>query len=95
MEEKPTKADDISIETIQNLPNNYANGFNIMAGNADIVITLLLNGKPDQAINMSFTTAKTLALGLNNIIQQLEARTGMDIKTTFHIEEHLSNSDKL
>lgn len=93
-EDQLVKAEDISLSTIQNLPSSYANGFNVMAGNADIVITLLLNGEPTQVINMSFTTAKTFAQGLNNVIQFIENKTGMDIKTTHHIDKSLNETNQ-
>lgn len=93
-EDKFTKAEDNVLTAIQALPHSYANGFNVMAGNADLIITLLLNGQQTQVVNMSFSTAKTLAQGLSNVIQYLEATTGMDIKTTHHIEKTLSEVDK-
>jgi len=60
----------------------YVNGFQIAVGNADMIINLQRNGKFFERINLSFTVAKSLAQALTEVVQQVEVKSGMDIKTT-------------
>lgn len=71
------------------IPETYINGFQIAAGQADIILILQRNGKNVETINLSFTIAKTLAQGLSEVVQKFETETGMNIKTTKDIAEHL------
>lgn len=66
-------------------PEVYVNGFTQAVGLADIVILFERNGFPVSVTNMSYTTAKTLALGLNELIGQLEAHTQRDMLTTMDV----------
>ena len=61
------------------LPHHYFNGFAINLSNADIGLVLLLNNHPVDAVNMSFSTAKTLAVKLGTMISDLEKATGHEI----------------
>ncbi len=74
------------------IPEEYANGFQILAGQADVVMILQRNGKSVESINMSFTVAKSLAQALSEVIQQIEAATGMDIKTSKQIAKSLGEN---
>lgn len=62
--------------------HHYVNGFQLNLSNADVNGILLLNGVPEIAVSMSFTTAKTLAVALNEMIAALEKVTGRSIMTT-------------
>ena len=75
------------------LPQTYANGFQVVAGQSDVIVILQRNGKDVEVINLSFTVAKTLAQGLNKIVQLIESKTGMDIKTTHDIAKSLEETD--
>lgn len=67
----------------------YFNGFQLNLSNADIGVLLMLNNQPTAALNMSYTTAKTLAEGLNEIVATLEKVTGRDIMTTKQVAHGL------
>lgn len=64
------------------LPNFYFNGFQLALSNADINGVLMLNNQPSIAISMSYTTAKTLAIALNDMVKTLETVTQHEIMTT-------------
>ena len=64
------------------LQNIYFNGFQLGLSNADINGLLVLNGTPQVGISMSYTTAKTLATQLNELIHTLESVTKHKIMTT-------------
>jgi hypothetical protein len=53
----------------------YANGFEIAITGADVVINLTYNGRPLCALNLSFTTAKALGVGLSGIMADLEQKS--------------------
>lgn len=73
------------------LPVNsvYFNGFVLGLSNADMNLTLVLDGQPVTKLNLSFTTAKTLQEKLGEVVQKLEAVTKQNIMTTEQIEEGL------
>jgi hypothetical protein len=73
------------------IPNYYVNGFANALGTGDIVIALETNGKPVASVNMSYTVAKTLALGLSQIIATLETATGKTMLTTHEMEKALAS----
>ncbi|MBL8646449.1 MAG: hypothetical protein JNL46_04290, partial [Sphingosinicella sp.] len=64
------------------LPNVYFNGFQLGLSNADVNGVLMLNNQPSIAISMSYTTAKTLAVALNDMVETLEKVTRREIMTT-------------
>lgn len=68
-------------------PKIYFNGFVNIIGAGDILMVLEKNGKPAAVINTSYSVAKTLALKLNGLIQQLEHATDNKIMTTDHIDK--------
>ena len=61
------------------LSHTYFNGFSITMSNADIGILLMLNNEPASAVSMSFSTAKTLAKKLGDMIATLERESGHEI----------------
>lgn len=83
------------LNTLSNeqVPELYANGYNISSSASDIVLVLLRNGRTVQTINISFTLAKTLAIGLNDVVQHIEKKANMDIKTTHDIAKSLEESN--
>jgi hypothetical protein len=60
----------------------YFNGFQLALSNADVNALVILNGTPQLNLSMSYTTAKTLAVALNDLINTLEKVTGREIMTT-------------
>ena len=72
----------------------YFNGFSMGVGNGDVIITLLLQGKPIQTLNVSYTIAKTLGIAISEGIKQLEQKCGRQIMTATEVGEGLSESGK-
>lgn len=64
------------------VPKIYANGYIIGQTVSDSFILLQQNGHPISILNLSFTAAKSLSIGLKNMIEQLESDTGQSIMTT-------------
>lgn len=64
------------------IPSFYFNGFQMNLSNADVGAVLLLNNQPQLSLNMSYTTAKTLAEALQEIVGALEKVTKQAIMTT-------------
>lgn len=71
------------------LPQLYFNGFQIGLTNSDISLIMLCNGQPKSIASISFTTAKTLHIGLGEMITALEGATGRTIMTMQDIGEGL------
>ena len=64
-----------------NIPQLYCNGFALQASGLDTLMVLERNGLPVATLNMSFSSAKTLAQKLNELIDAIEKRTGRSIMT--------------
>ena len=77
------------IETTVSIPGVYFNGFANNLGDSDIGSLLLLDGTPVAKINMSFTTAKTFAKYLAELISTLETVTDRQIMVSTEIAEGL------
>ena len=71
------------------LPGVYFNGFQLGLSNADVNGILLLNNQPALGISMSYTTAKTLAKALNEMVETLEKVTKREIMTTQQVASGL------
>lgn len=69
------------------IPAFYFNGFQLGLSNADINGVLLLNNQPHATISMSYTTAKTLAEALAEMVAALESVTERTIMTTKQVAE--------
>jgi len=69
--------------------HTYFNGFQLGLSNADVNGILLLNGSPQIGISMSYTTAKTLAVALNEMVATLEEVTANKIMTTQEVGKGL------
>jgi len=76
------------------VPQIYFNGFINVLGIADVLVTLERNGRPVATLNMSYTTAKTLALSLAQVVAQLEEATGRDMLTTEEVHSLVSKAQK-
>lgn len=70
----------------ESIPKHYISGFLAGISAADIMIVGQRNGRPEFVLNMSFTTAKTLAQNLMETIQGLEEKTGRDIMTVSDVQ---------
>jgi hypothetical protein len=67
-------------------PKVYFNGFQTALTNSDVLITAECNNEPVAILNLSFTTAKTLAKALHDTILMLEEKSGRDMLTTHDFE---------
>lgn len=74
------------------VPRLYANGFNILMSNADVAILLLHNNAPEAALNLSYTTAKSLSKKLIEAITKLEEDSKQPIMTFDDIAEFLKDN---
>lgn len=75
---------------LSDAPKLYVNGFSLGLSNADCNIVLVRNSEPQAVVNMSYTTAKTLALSLTRLVAGLEEATGRDMMTVDVVEQALS-----
>lgn len=71
------------------LPGVYFNGFQLGLSNADVNGILMLNNQPALSVSMSYTTAKTLAKALTEIVETLEKVTKREIMTTQQVASGL------
>jgi hypothetical protein len=70
----------------------YCNGFIIGVGSADVTVVLNLNGKNIGALNLSYTSAKTLSESLGKGILDFERKTGQKIMTAPFIEGKITSN---
>ena len=61
------------------VPYIYANGFLNSQTPGDVLTILERNGKPVCVLNMSYTTAKSYAVYLGQLIANLEQKSGREI----------------
>jgi hypothetical protein len=76
------------------VPVFYVNGFVNTMTSGDVLTVLERNGRPVAVLNMSFTVAKTLSVGLGNTIAQLEEKAGQSMLTTQEVGKALEREDK-
>lgn len=57
------------------LQSLYSNGILVSLTLSDISLTITINGQPTHSLNMSLTTAKTLAANINTAIKDFETKT--------------------
>lgn len=74
------------------IPMIYFNGYEVAMSHSDIQIQLTVNGHPNAILNTSWTTAKTLAMGLNHIITRLEEIADRKIITTKEMDEAIKQA---
>ena len=65
----------------QKVSQLYCNAFGISLSNSDMSVLFQLNNIPFAEVHMSYTTAKTLGMKLNDAIKELEVRVGQSILT--------------
>ncbi len=76
------------------VPQYYFNSYVVALATADITCILERNGTPVCSLNMSFTTAKTLAAALGQAVSDLEAKAGREIMTTQEVEKFIGMPTK-
>lgn len=94
MSDQPESPKDTSRDLevmLQKVPNKfYCNGFTNYLGLSDVNLVMMLNNAPIASVNMSYTTAKTLAEKLANLISILEEQNdNQKILTTGDVENLL------
>jgi hypothetical protein len=72
-----------------NCPKSYINGFNVGQTLTDIFIAMSLNGKIFEFVIMSFTTAKTLMVALQEAVARFEQQTGQEVLTMATIQQKM------
>jgi len=93
MSKQETPKPDIMVQAINSdVPQTYANGFQISFGSADVALLLQRNGQNVEILNLSFTVAKSLAEILSKVVQDIESTTGMNIKTTHELTRALESA---
>ena len=95
MEKAPQEAMQNRIEAAldsSSVPHLYANGFVSTISNSDILVLLECGRKPVACLNMSYTTTKTLARNLSNLIKKFEEATEQNILTTDKVDEIMRQS---
>ena len=70
-----------------NIARFYINGFHLGQGLSDVFIIMMNNGKAFGIMNMSFTTAKTLMVSLQEIMTNFEQKMDQKILTLYDIKE--------
>ena len=73
------------------VPRVYLNGFLLGQSFSDITVVGQTNGNPSTVLNMSFTTAKSLAIELDKIIKKFEETTGHTLLTMEDIGTKMGN----
>jgi len=64
------------------IPNLYSNSFSCALGQGDTIVLFKNGSTPVATLNLSYTTAKTLAIKLQGLISHLESVSGNKIMTT-------------
>lgn len=68
----------------------YMNGFIVGQSVADVTLVVQTNGTPAAVLNMSFTSAKSLAVELDKVIKNFESLTGHTLLTMQDIQEKMN-----
>lgn len=76
------------------LPAVYFNGFDLNSSLSDMTAGLILNGRPQLLLYMSFTTAKTLAAELTKMVQTFEEATGHDVMVMDEVKQGYERAAK-
>ncbi len=63
----------------------YFNGFGIALTSGDVVVTLIRNGSVVMNLNGSYTTMKSLAVGLGKAVEELQELMKHEIMTVDEI----------
>lgn len=79
-------------QVADNVPQIYANGFEINLGAGDVHLVLKRRGEDVAIIDMSYTLAKTLSEFMGKMVAFLEQTTGNTIMTTEFIDGKLKDA---
>ena len=78
----PSAEEIVQGETDQpNLPSVYCNGFEFAMSLSDVSVVIQLNGQRHHRLHMSFTTAKALMVGMQQLVTHIERASGHEIPT--------------
>jgi hypothetical protein len=69
------------------IPNIYANGFQLGFTNADTQLLLILSGRPVAVVNFSYTLAKSISEKLAKLVDEWEKKTGHALQTTDSLDK--------
>ena len=83
-----------TVEPTDDAINVYANGFEVSITAADVRVALMVNGAKSAVLNLSFTSAKTLARHLNGLMDKFEGVSGHPIMVIEEVNEHLKKLGK-
>ncbi len=72
------------------VPKIYANGFSCALGLGDVAVLLKNGPRSIGVLNMSYTTAKTLAEKLLGLVSFLEEKSGNRVLNTEEVKEVLT-----
>ncbi len=88
-EDKVIKAIENALED-DNIPKIYANSFACALGVGDISIVLQNGIKSEALLNLSYSSAKTLSILIQELIGFLESKSKNEIMTTSQIKDFLA-----
>ncbi len=75
-------------------PELYVNNLGVALGSSDVLLLLERNNTPVGIVNLSFTSAKSLAVALGQIIAELEQRANREILTNEDIAGLFSKGEE-
>lgn len=75
------------------IPRFYMNGFVFGQSLSDVAMVVQTNGSPSTIVNMSFTTAKTLARDLGELIAKFEKTTSHEIMTMQDVQSRQKEAE--
>lgn len=73
----------------ENLPRFYANGFLFGVGNGDLTVVFQRNGNSEMVVNLSLNIAKSLAIKIGNVINDIENGSKSNILISEEIDAAL------
>lgn len=76
------------------IPSFYLNGSTIGTSLSDIGLVALIDGTPVCRLHMSFTTAKTIAMGLLESVENLEDASKQPILTMGDIQTAMASREE-
>lgn len=75
------------------LPTVYCNGFEFTVSLSDVCLVTQISGKPEQRLYMSFTTAKALMHGMQQLVADIERVSGQEIPTMDQLNTAFTATD--
>lgn len=89
----PDISERINLAASIGAPALYANSFIMGMSQGDVIIVFERNGTPVGTLNLSYTVTKSIAMGLNRIISDLEEKAGREILTSQDIVDFAMKSE--